>query len=105
MIQKGDILIAMSGATTGKTGIYNLEQDALLNQRVGKFEPNLQHIDRAYLKHFVRKITNEVFSKAYGMAQPNISGTMIESVEIPVPPLSEQKKIVAKLEKLLGKAI
>lgn len=36
-IEKGDILIAMSGATTGKIGAYSFDEKAYLNQRVGKF--------------------------------------------------------------------
>ena len=36
-IKKGDILIAMSGATVGKVGKYLHESRALLNQCVGKF--------------------------------------------------------------------
>ena len=34
-IRRGDILVALSGATTGKTGVYNLDSKSLLNQRVG----------------------------------------------------------------------
>ena len=36
IINKGDILIALSGATTGKFGIYEYEKSSLLNQRVPK---------------------------------------------------------------------
>ena len=39
-IVKGDVLIAMSGATTGKLGFYSSDKPAYLNQRVGKFVPN-----------------------------------------------------------------
>ena len=39
MVQKGDILIAMSGATTGKIGYYSYDENSYLNQRVGKFVP------------------------------------------------------------------
>jgi type I restriction enzyme S subunit len=37
-LRKGDILIAMSGATTGKMAVYNDDQGALLNQRVGRLK-------------------------------------------------------------------
>jgi len=40
---------------------------------------------------------------AYGGAQPNISGTLIESLAFPLPPMDEQKRIVERLDKLLGK--
>ena len=38
IVRKGDLLIAMSGATTGKMGVYLYEEDALLNQRVGNLK-------------------------------------------------------------------
>lgn len=38
VVKKGDILIAMSGATTGKFGIYQSDEKAYLNQRVGRFK-------------------------------------------------------------------
>lgn len=103
LVKKGDILIAMSGATTGKTGLYNLSNQALLNQRVGKFEPDLDLIDSCYLNYLSRHISNDVLNRAKGMAQPNISSKTIESIEIPLPPLSEQKRIVEKIEKLFAK--
>ncbi|MBI5150726.1 MAG: hypothetical protein HZA28_08160 [Candidatus Omnitrophica bacterium] len=34
LVRKGDVLIALPGATTGKSGIYNSDKEALLNQRV-----------------------------------------------------------------------
>ena len=37
-IQKGELLIAMSGATIGKTAIYNYDSPAYLNQRIGCFK-------------------------------------------------------------------
>ena len=40
IIKKGDILVALSGATTGKFGIYNDDKASLLNQRVAKLCPN-----------------------------------------------------------------
>ena len=50
-INKGDILIAMSGATTGKIGFYNYEYTSYLNQRVGKFIPKTHILNNRYLYH------------------------------------------------------
>ncbi len=36
VVKKGDLLIAMSGATTGKNGVYLSEEKVYLNQRVGE---------------------------------------------------------------------
>ncbi len=35
-LNKGDIVVALSGATTGKFGVFNLEEPVFLNQRVGR---------------------------------------------------------------------
>lgn len=45
---------------------------------------------------------NEILNIAYGGAQPNISTSDIENLDFMLPPLSEQKRIVTKVEDLLG---
>jgi type I restriction enzyme S subunit len=95
---KGDLVIAMSGATTGKLGINNSETVFYLNQRVGKFIPN-KNIIKSYLYYFLSTKVEESLSIAAGAAQPNLSTEQINNFIIPVPSLSEQKKIVATLDK------
>ncbi|MEW4327804.1 restriction endonuclease subunit S [Rossellomorea marisflavi] len=104
LVRKGDLLIAMSGATTGKTGIYNSEEKALQNQRVGNIkEFNQSVLYYKYKNYFVLNNTKEILKKAYGGAQPNISGKLIESLNFPLPPLNEQKRIAEKVERLMNK--
>ncbi len=99
VIHKGDLLIAMSGATTGKMGIYNLERKAYLNQRVGKIRiKDEQIILPKYRNFFFQNQTDNILRLAYGSAQPNISGKMILSLVVPLPPIAEQQRIVAVLE-------
>ncbi len=100
-LKNGDILIAMSGATTGKAGIYKDENVALQNQRVGKFEPNSKLILNEFLWFAVKMISEQILRKAYGSAQPNISGSEIKSFIIPLPPLPEQHRIVARIQELM----
>ncbi|MDA3896479.1 MAG: restriction endonuclease subunit S [Desulfobacteraceae bacterium] len=100
----GDILMALSGATTGKIGVVpvNIEGPVYLNQRVGKFEiVNNMMIERAYLRHYLESemIQSQVWKSAAGVAQPNISPKQLEAYQIPLPPLSEQKRIAAILDK------
>lgn len=99
-IKNGDILIAMSGATTGKVGILKSEKTFYLNQRVGKFEPFEGVLHSRYLYHYLLSKTNDLYILAGGGAQPNLSSTMImEKIKIPLPPLEEQKRIVNILDK------
>ena len=99
-ISKGDILVAMSGATTGKVGCYIDDRDAYINQRVGKFVPNEQLLNKRYLFHFLISQTRELYVMAGGGAQPNLSSKkLMETWEIPIPSLSEQQRIVSILDK------
>ncbi|WP_344743132.1 restriction endonuclease subunit S, partial [Asaccharospora irregularis] len=97
IIKKGDILIALSGATTGKFGMFNENKPALLNQRVAKISPNKQ-INNRYLYYYMNKLQDIIYSKALGCAQPNISPTEIGEIEIYVPKILEQEKIVEILD-------
>jgi type I restriction enzyme S subunit len=102
-VEAGDILIAMSGATTGKIGLApaNLDTLVLQNQRVGNFKiTSPEKLDRDYLRHFVcsENYQKQVSSLMAGAAQPNISGGQLESIEIQLPLLHEQRRIAAILE-------
>ena len=103
LISKGDLLIAMSGATTGKIGIYDKSGIAYLNQRVGnvKILSNILLLPE-YRNIYMLSKVNEILNIAYGGAQPNISTSDIENLDFMLPPLSEQKRIVTKVEDLLG---
>ena len=99
-ICNGDLLIAMSGATTGKMGIYLSNKKAYLNQRVGNIKViDSQSLCLEYRNLFLRSKSEEIFKLAYGGAQPNISGAMISSLQVPLPPISEQYRIVAETER------
>jgi len=92
-----DIVIAMSGATTGKNClIIKKNMPALVNQRVGRFIIKKKEIgDNDYLYFFVNTayFQNEILIDAIGGAQPNISSNQIEKIKINLPSLSHQRKI------------
>lgn len=99
----GDILIAMSGATTGKFGIYRSENKAYQNQRVGNFIIKYpQILSKVFLFYLLSRLKNKIEQEAYGGAQPNISSKKIEELIIPVPPLPIQRQIVARIEELFS---
>ena len=99
-IVKGDILIAMSGATTGKIGYYNMEETAYINQRVGKFIPKKAVLNSRFLYHFLLTKSDFLNVLAGGGAQPNLSSNSLkEKLSIPIPSLSVQSKIVDILDK------
>ena len=99
-IQKEDILIALSGATTGKIGKYNLQQKSYLNQRVGKIIAKTG-ISQKYIYYWYvySNIEEKVLYLAQGTAQPNISTNDISNIQIPIPSLERQQEIVDYCEK------
>lgn len=98
-IVKGDILIAMSGATTGKIGYYSYEETAYLNQRVGKFVPDTEVLNNRFLYHFLLSKAEFLYVLAGGGAQPNLSSTKLkEKMLIPLPSPEEQKRIASILD-------
>jgi type I restriction enzyme S subunit len=104
-VEKGDLLVAMSGATTGKFGIYFGDKKCLQNQRVGNIKildanevlPGFRNIALQSLKRRIKE-------DAYGGAQPNISPTKIEALPFGCPPLPEQQEIVRRVEGLFALA-
>lgn len=96
-VYQGDLLIAMSGATTGKLGINKSETVFYLNQRVGKFIPK-KYLNKAFLYYFLTTKVEESLRIAAGAAQPNLSTEQINNFEIPLPPLPEQQRIVSILD-------
>lgn len=96
-VVNGDLLIAMSGATTGKIGFNTTDQLYYLNQRVGKFEPNDGLLKR-FLFYFLYTRVEENLRISAGAAQPNLSTEQIKDFHIPLPPLPEQQRIVGILD-------
>ncbi|MCL7421757.1 MAG: restriction endonuclease subunit S [Methylobacter sp.] len=102
-INNGDLLIAMSGATTGKVGVYTGNTPAYQNQRVGNLILHSnKYGNKGYRNYLISSLSENILKTAYGGAQPNISGKAIEQMSILLPPLAEQKIIADKLDTLLA---
>lgn len=102
-VSEGDLLIAMSGATTGKVGVYKGISPAFQNQRVGNLKLHSDKLGcRAYRNYLITALSGDILKVAYGGAQPNISGKAIEDMDIQLPPLAEQQLIANKLDTLLA---
>lgn len=97
-ILNGDILIALSGATTGKFGVFNSNNKAYVNQRVALIRKTDQTCQK-FIFYYLNQIKEDILRKAGGAAQPNISTTELGKFEIPLPPLPVQEKIAAILDK------
>lgn len=103
-----DILIAMTGeGSVGRVGRLYLNKGikAYLNQRVGKFIPDEKNLNADFLYYVLSSEQYEkiLFSAGSGSGQPNLSPTIIQSIEIPYPPYKLQRKIGKFLQLLDNK--
>lgn len=94
----GSVLMAMYGATIGKLGI--LEIPVTTNQACCACIPYAGMYNK-YLFYYLMSMRQTFIGMAEGGAQPNISKEKIVNSLLPLPPLAEQHRIVAKIEELL----
>ena len=86
-LNEGDIVLAMSGNTTGKIGVVPPHNKELyLNQRVGKFFLKNEELN-SFLYNFLMSgnFEEKILAMGYGSAQPNISPSQIENIDIIYP--------------------
>ena len=108
-IVKGDMLMCLSSQSDnpeplGKTAIFKFDSYALLNQRVLKIRPYKDELT-PYLYYTINSFYFwfNVSHQGGGSAQANLKLNHVLDMPIPLPPLAEQKCIVAKIEELLPK--
>ena len=94
------VLIAMYGATIGKVAILGVP--ATTNQACACAVCN-QSLLYMYLFYYCISQKNVFIEKGKGGAQPNISQIILKQHPIPLPPLSEQQRIVERIEELFTK--
>jgi type I restriction enzyme S subunit len=94
--QNGDVLVCVVGATAGKV---NLAIDCAIGRSVAAVRPLPQRLDTNYLHHFLRTKTMALRHGSQGLAQGVITREMLLSLNIPLPPLEEQRRIAAILDK------
>ena len=89
------VLVAMYGATAGEVGLLKIA--ATTNQAVCGVLPNERFVPE-FLFYALRSLKEDMKLRAGGGAQPNISQQIVRDLEIPLPPLEEQRRIVAEIE-------
>ena len=95
----GSVLIAMYGATIGKIGILTFP--ATTNQACCACEV-FNGIDREFIFLFLLSHREEFIKMGGGGAQPNISKEKIINTYIPLPPFTEQKRIINAVNKIFA---
>lgn len=101
LLAAGDLVFARTGATVGKSFLIrgNIPKSVfasyLIRVRLRK------HIDPRYVAHFFQSPSywNQIAESSAGIGQPNVNGTKLAQIQIPVAPLDRQAEIVDELEK------
>lgn len=96
LLSDGDLLIGMDGDFNRAR--WNGGQ-ALLNQRVCKVTAKGESLDQGYLYHFLPKALDKIHAETPAVTVKHLSVKGIRAIEIPLPPLPEQKRIAAILDK------
>jgi len=104
LLNDGDILFARTGATVGKSYlVQGLTEKAIYASyliRVQTYDVVLPQYVKFYFEsgYYWEQIEQE----SVGVGQPNVNGTILGNLHIPIPPIHEQCRIVSELTKWMG---
>ncbi len=104
LLEVGDILIARTGGTIGKTFLVSeVPLKAVFASYLIRVTPSRELLDQ-YIKMFCETgvYWDQLRDGSRGGGQPNVNGKTLGKVSIPLPPLAEQHRIVAKIYELMA---
>jgi type I restriction enzyme S subunit len=102
-LKDGDIVIARTGGTIGKSYLVSgLTHSAVFASyliRIGRLDSIYPDFTKVFLgSQFYWK---QIYARSMGTGQPNVNGTALKGLLIPLPPMAEQHRIVAKVDELM----
>lgn len=97
MARDGDVLLTVKGANVGKTNVLDIEEAAISRQLMA-IRP--QTALSEYVYYYFRNNFSDFQRLGAGSTVPGIDQESVLGFEVPLPPLPEQRRIVAKIEEL-----
>ena len=101
LLSAGDLVFARTGATVGKSFLLRgTVPRAVFASYLIRVKLR-SHIDPRYVAYFFQSPAywSQIAESSAGIGQPNVNGTKLAQIRIPVAPLKQQQEIVAELEK------
>ena len=103
-LTNGDILIARTGGTIGKSylvgGLTRRAVFASYLIRVARLNTGCPEYIKLFLGSGV--YWKQLIESSKGTGQPNVNGTALKSLQLPLPPLAEQRRIVTRVDELMA---
>ena len=101
LVEEGDIVISRAGSV-GYSYLIRKPKVAVFASYLIRFKPL---IDEQYLAYFLKSPSywDSISEKSLGIAVPNVNATKLRQIIIPLPPLPEQHRLVAKIDELFTK--
>jgi type I restriction enzyme S subunit len=96
LCEEGDLLLCVRGSTTGRTNIAGFR--ACIGRGVAAIRPFFAD---QYVRLFIWRQRASIIAMGRGIAFPSVSRQQIEELPVPLPPLAEQHRIVAKVDELM----
>lgn len=100
ILPQGTVMLAMYGASIGRTGVMGKTMST--NQAIACGIVDESKIVREYLLYFLQSQKQNFIFAGKGGAQPNISQGVVKDWAIALPPLNEQKEIISEIERQLS---
>ena len=100
ILRKGDVLTNIVGASIGRTAVFNRDDIANINQAVCLIRCDLHQLVNRYLAYLLNSpfFLKVLHDNEIDNARANLSLGFFRSLNVPLPPLSEQKRIVSILD-------